>query len=112
MDKKIIKRKYKIEMEITVSNEFADNVDYDFLDKNFIDSIIENNLERSMCVDSCDNVEITELDHTNVYDRKYGDDRKCKCGHSYYRHFDSYEDMEPVGCKYCGCFEFEEDQNV
>lgn len=36
-----------------------------------------------------------------VYDPKYGDDRKCVCGHAYYRHFDSYEDMAPVGCKYC-----------
>ena len=27
------------------------------------------------------------------YNPKYGDDKLCKCGHSYYRHFDSYEDM-------------------
>jgi len=25
------------------------------------------------------------------------------CEHMYYRHFDSYEDMEPIGCKYCDC---------
>jgi hypothetical protein len=36
------------------------------------------------------------------YNPKYGDDRICKCGHSYYRHFDTYEDMYPIGCKYCG----------
>lgn len=43
-----------------------------------------------------------------TYNPSYGDDRMCKCGHSYYRHFDTYEDMHPVGCKYCDCFTFEE----
>ena len=28
----------------------------------------------------------------------------CDCGHEYDRHFDSWEDNEPVGCKYCECF--------
>jgi hypothetical protein len=42
------------------------------------------------------------------YNPKYGDDRVCRCGHSYYRHFDSYDNMEPVGCKYCHCFDFKE----
>ena len=42
------------------------------------------------------------------YNPAYGDDRTCECGHSYYRHFDSYENMETCGCKYCGCFEFVE----
>jgi hypothetical protein len=32
----------------------------------------------------------------------------CKCGHTYYRHFDTYQKMKPVGCKYCQCWEFEE----
>jgi hypothetical protein len=40
------------------------------------------------------------------YNPQYGDDKLCKCGHSYYRHFDSWEGMAPVGCKYCGCREF------
>lgn len=44
------------------------------------------------------------------YNPKYGDDRVCKCGHKYERHFDAYEDMAPVGCKYCDCFAFEEEQ--
>lgn len=30
----------------------------------------------------------------------------CVCGHPYYRHFDSYEDNEAVGCKYCSCYHF------
>lgn len=45
------------------------------------------------------------------YNPKYGDDRMCVCGHSYYRHFDTYEDMEAVGCKYCGCHTFIENIN-
>ncbi|MFA6198993.1 MAG: hypothetical protein WC679_01140 [Bacteroidales bacterium] len=43
------------------------------------------------------------------YNKNYGDDRICKCGHSYYRHFDSWEDMNSIGCKYCCCFYFEEE---
>jgi len=38
-----------------------------------------------------------------AYDPNFGDDRLCQCGHEYYRHFDSYEKMSPVGCKYCSC---------
>lgn len=45
---------------------------------------------------------------TNAYDPKFGDDRMCMCGHAYYRHFDTYEHMRPVGCKYCGCPTFKE----
>ena len=30
----------------------------------------------------------------------------CKCGHPYHRHFDSYENWSPVGCKYCPCRTF------
>jgi hypothetical protein len=40
------------------------------------------------------------------YNPAYGDERKCACGHSYYRHFDTYEEMEAVGCKYCECIRF------
>ena len=42
------------------------------------------------------------------YNPAYGDDRICVCGHVYYRHFDTYEEMEACGCKYCGCFDFKE----
>jgi hypothetical protein len=45
---------------------------------------------------------------TVCYNPHYGDDRICKCGHSYTRHFDSYENNEPVGCKYCACHTFVE----
>jgi len=51
---------------------------------------------------------VTELH----YNPKYGDDRICECGHPYYRHFDTYEDMYPCGCKYCQCYEFKEDDGT
>jgi len=41
-----------------------------------------------------------------AYNPKYGDDKMCRCGHPYYRHFDSYEEMSDVGCKYCQCQTF------
>lgn len=44
------------------------------------------------------------------YNPNYGDNRICKCGHAYYRHFDSHEDMDPVGCKYCECYTFIENK--
>jgi hypothetical protein len=43
-----------------------------------------------------------------LYNPNYGDNRICTCGHVYYRHFDSYDDMSDVGCKYCSCDTFEE----
>ena len=42
------------------------------------------------------------------YNPNYGDDRVCECGHTYYRHFDPWEDMRAVGCKYCDCYIFVE----
>lgn len=47
--------------------------------------------------------------YTNYrYNPNYGDDRICRCGHPYYRHFDWMEDNDAVGCKYCACQEFVE----
>lgn len=43
-----------------------------------------------------------------AYNPKFGDDRVCQCGHAYYRHFDTYDDMYPCGCKYCDCVKFVE----
>ena len=55
-----------------------------------------------------------------AYDSAFGDNKLCKCGHTYYRHFDPYEKMMAVGCKYCShwedvcrpgyCNEFTEDK--
>lgn len=46
----------------------------------------------------------------NEINRQWNPERdqkaKCKCSHIYERHFDSWEDMRPVGCKYCECGEF------
>jgi len=42
------------------------------------------------------------------YNPKYGDNKVCKCGHEYHRHFDSYDDMNACGCKYCYCDTFVE----
>lgn len=35
------------------------------------------------------------------YDPNFGNDIMCQCGHVYRRHFDTYDNMAPVGCKYC-----------
>lgn len=51
---------------------------------------------------------ITRLVEVQSYNPNFGDERECQCGHQYHRHFDSYEDMKPEGCKYCGCCEFVE----
>lgn len=42
------------------------------------------------------------------YNPNFGDNKVCTCGHSYYRHFDSYEGMRACGCKYCRCIIFKE----
>lgn len=47
-----------------------------------------------------------------VWNPDFNQSAKCKCGHLYERHFDSYEDMAAVGCKYCPCNHFEEDTTV
>lgn len=44
----------------------------------------------------------------HAYDPAFGDNRMCSCGHPYHRHFDSYDEMAPVGCKYCPCGIFDE----
>lgn len=51
---------------------------------------------------------ITRVIEVLSYNPEYGDDKICECGHTYERHFDSYEDMSPVGCKHCSCYEFVE----
>jgi len=53
----------------------------------------------------------TEITTRTLYNPNYGDDRICICGHIYYRHFDSYEDMYDCGCKYCECCKFKEKED-
>ena len=53
-------------------------------------------------------LKVVTIETDKKYNPKYGNNRMCKCGHPYHRHFDSYEQMEAIGCKYCGCYDFEE----
>jgi hypothetical protein len=53
-------------------------------------------------------IEETEVIVHRKYNPNYGNDRLCNCGHVYYRHFDSYDNMANVGCKYCRCHDFKE----
>jgi len=53
-------------------------------------------------------IEETEVIVHRRYNPNYGDNRVCNCGHEYSRHFDSYENMSDVGCKYCACGDFKE----
>lgn len=57
-------------------------------------------------------IEVISVKRKYKYNPAFGDDKLCKCGHSYYRHFDTYEKMDNVGCKYCGCHHFEEAEKV
>lgn len=50
----------------------------------------------------------TIIKEEKKYNPDYGDNRICVCGHAYHRHFDPYEDMKNVGCKYCPCNDFTE----
>jgi hypothetical protein len=43
----------------------------------------------------------TEDEIAEQYDENFGDNKLCECGHPYYRHFDTYDNMSAVGCKYC-----------
>jgi hypothetical protein len=77
----------------------------------------ENKEERWSICDECIEASKNEpyIKHETVvveysYNPKYGDERVCKCGHTYYRHFDTYENMNACGCKYCQCLVFEEAQ--
>ena len=45
------------------------------------------------------------------YNKSYGDNKLCTCGHTYERHFDGYEGMAAVGCKYCECGVFKAQSN-
>lgn len=46
----------------------------------------------------------------NRYNPKFDNDNSpaCTCGHSYERHFDPYENMAAIGCKYCRCHLYQE----
>lgn len=71
---------------------------------------VEKIILRQLAEDDVEKPYITETGVYTIhkYNPNYGDDRLCECGHPYHRHFDSYEDMEAIGCKYCTCYEFKE----
>jgi len=52
-------------------------------------------------------IQTITLETTSKYNPNYGKDIECKCGHPYYRHFDTYDDNNSCGCKYCPCYHFE-----
>lgn len=51
-------------------------------------------------------LEETEIVVHKRWNPKYDQDAICECGHPYYRHFDTYEEMANAGCKYCICGDF------
>jgi hypothetical protein len=53
-------------------------------------------------------VSIIDYEINRLWDENKNQDAECVCGHVYHRHFDSYEDMYPIGCKYCECETFEQ----
>ncbi len=66
------------------------------------------NLELNKIQEEKPYIERVKTEIVLEYNPNYGDDRICKCGHQYYRHFDTYESMSLAGCKYCNCWEFKE----
>jgi hypothetical protein len=50
----------------------------------------------------------TKTEDRYYWNPDYDQDKECECGDPYHRHFDSYEKMYPIGCKYCECMEFKE----
>ncbi len=51
-------------------------------------------------------------DVVKMYDPKFGDDKVCVCGHTYYRHFDTHHQMYAIGCKYCHCDQFQDKETA
>lgn len=53
-------------------------------------------------------VTVTTLEfNPNFTDKLYTvDEPVCVCGHVYHRHFDTYDEMDACGCKYCHCHRF------
>jgi hypothetical protein len=52
--------------------------------------------------------ECTQDEIDSHWDGSKDQNALCKCGHIYYRHFDTCDEMISVGCKYCDCKKFED----
>lgn len=46
------------------------------------------------------------VEEIRSFNPNFDQNKECGCGHPYHRHFDGYEDWEPIGCKFCGCHTF------
>lgn len=83
----------------------------DYFDNNTKEQILKD-LENVDCLHLIEGTESNsylegfEIRKISLYNPNYNGNRECECGHDYGRHFDSYEDMDPVGCKYCRCRTF------
>ncbi|QMP84310.1 hypothetical protein HUN41_00217 [Streptomyces phage Coruscant] len=53
-------------------------------------------------------IEKVQAEIDRLWNPEFNQEARCECGHPYHRHFDSYENMEPIGCKYCECYDFKE----
>jgi hypothetical protein len=54
----------------------------------------------------CDKPYLEKVVIEKVWNPQYSQQAICVCGHAYERHFDGYDDMANIGCKYCGCNDF------
>jgi hypothetical protein len=56
-------------------------------------------------------IEKVQAEIDRLWNPDFNQDALCECFHLYHRHFDSYDNMEFVGCKYCGCYDFKENDD-
>ena len=98
-------RKESRKLEVTMPNiKISIPVDY----ANLIVRVLENHSSSSVHDLRRIGEIVTDIQNkvNRLWNEDYDQNAKCTCGHIYHRHFDGYEDMEPVGCKYCVCWEF------
>lgn len=63
--------------------------------------------EKSITTDQPPYLYSIEIEQERKQNPDFDQDALCKCGHSYYRHFDSYEpENNCTSCKYCSCYTF------
>jgi hypothetical protein len=91
----------------TKRNYFIEVVDEDGYDRQYVSAdLVRVSHNKAGPNDPYKEIVLEVVGVLKQYNPDFGDDKICECGHTYYRHFDTYEGMAPVGCKYCGCKEF------